>query len=159
VTTGRAADNGVTSAPAVLSQKRPGDGLPKYNRKSQKLNHKSTPGGGNGQAGKKRPRKPQTCETELQKNTYLQVGRYLLDQFSVPAFHSHTNISLVDHDRIQFYHANHSVILVSSGLSFLKDNQTGRLHKFIVIVIAFGRLTLRDNGILQDLHGQREASN
>jgi len=152
-TAGRAADNGVTSAPAVLSQKRPGDELPEHNRKSQKLHHKSTPGGGNGQAGKKGPRKPQTSETELQKNAYLQVGRYLLDQFSVPAFRSHANIGLVDRDRIQFYHANHSVILVSSGLSFSKDDQMGGLEKFIAIVIAFSRLTLRDNGILHDLHG------
>jgi hypothetical protein len=111
---------------------------------------KSTPGGGKGQAEKKTPT-PRTSETDLQKSAYLQAGRYLLEQFSVPAFRSHATIGLVDRDRIQFYHANHSVILVTSALSFAKSEPTVGLDKFIAIVIAFGRLSLRDNGILHNL--------
>jgi len=116
------------------------------------VHHKSTPGGGSGQAGGTRVRKPQTNETDRQKDAYLQVGRYLLEQFSVPAFRSHATIGLVDRDRIQFYHANHSVILVSSAINFSVSDRTGGLDKFIATVIAFGRLSLRDNGILHNLH-------
>ena len=96
--------------------------------------------------------KPQMKETECQKAAYLQVGRYLLEQFSVPAFRSHATIGLVDRDRIQFYHANHSVILVSSAINFSVTDRASGLDKFIAIVIAFSRLSLRDNGILHNLH-------
>jgi len=92
-------------------------------------------------------RRHQRGETERQKDTYLRVGRYLLDRFSVPAFRSHATIALVDRDNIQFYHTNYSVILASSALSFPKNDSTGGLGKFI----AFGRLTLGDNGILHNL--------
>ena len=99
---------------------------------------------------------PQMNETKQQREAHLQVGRYLLEQFSIPAFRSHITIGLVDRDRIQFYHANHSVILVSSAIDFSsdkdKDNHAGGLDMFIAIVIAFGRLSLCDNGILHDLH-------
>ena len=91
-------------------------------------------------------------ETESQKDAYLQVGRYLMEQLSIPALRSHATIGLVDRDRIQFYHANHSVIFVSSAINFLSNDYTNGLDKFIAIVIAFSRLSLRDNGILHDLH-------
>jgi hypothetical protein len=101
-------------------------------RKSQKLKHNSTPGG----AEEGMLRRPQTKETDRQKDAYLQVGRYLVEQFSVPAFRLHATIGLVDRDRIQFYHANHSVILVSSAINFMVANRDGGLDKFIVILIA-----------------------
>ena len=69
-----------------------------------------------------------------------------MEQFSIPAFRSHATIGLVDRDRIQFYHANHSVILVSSAINF-SDDQDG-VEKFIAIVIAFSKLSPEDNGIL-----------
>ena len=112
------------------------------------MHHRSTPGGASGPIFRKPPKK----ETERQKAAYLQVGRYLLEQFSVPAFRSHATIGLVDRDRIQFYHANHSVILVSSAINFSVTDRAGGLDKFIAIVIAFSRLSLRDNGILHNLH-------
>ena len=90
-------------------------------------------------------------ETGNQKAASLQVGRYLLEQFSVPAFRSHATIGLVDRDRIQFYHANHSVILVSSAINFSVGHPTDGVNKFIAIVIAFSRLSLRNSGILHDL--------
>jgi len=102
-----------------------------------------------------RVRRAQTKETDGQKAAYLQVGRYLLEQFSVPAFRSHATIGLVDRDRIQFYHANHSVILVSSAINFSVTDRAGGLDKFIAIVIAFSRLSLQDNGILHNLHDGR----
>ena len=71
------------------------------------------------------------------------------------AFRSHTTIGLVDHNRIQFYHANHSVILVSSGINFSPNDCKGGLDKLIAIVIAFNRLSLCDNGILHNLHKGR----
>ena len=61
----------------------------------------------------------------------------------------------MDRDRIQFYHANRSVILVSSAISFSAADRTGGLDKFIAILIAFSRLSLRDNGILHNLQGGR----
>jgi len=93
-----------------------------------------------------------TDETKQQKGAHHQVGRYLLEQFAIPAFRSHATIGLVDRDRIQLYHANHFVILVSSGINFSSSDRTGGLDKFFAIVIAFSRLSLRDNGILHDLH-------
>ena len=93
-----------------------------------------------------------TGETERQKEVYLQVARYLLESFAVPAFRSHATVGLVDRDRIQFYHANRSVILVTSAINFSASDRTGGVEKFIAIVIAFSRLSLRDNGILHNLH-------
>ena len=120
-------------------------------RKTAKVHHESTP---RGVVVEKKPTRPRTSETNLQKDAYLQVGRYLLEQFAIPAFRSHATIGLVDRDRIQFYHANHSVILVSSAINFSRKDEKG-LDKLIAIVIAFNRLTLRDSGILHDLRGGR----
>ena len=94
-------------------------------------------------------------ETDGQKEVYLQVGRYLLEQFSVPAFRSHATIGLVDRDRIQFYHANHSVILVSSAISFSTRHQTADVDQFIGVVIAFSQLSLCDGGILHNIQGSK----
>ena len=116
----------------------------KSDRKVPKIQHGSTPGGASGQAAEMELQK----ETTHQKDVYLQVGRYLLEQFSVPAFRSHATIGLVDRDRIQFYHANHSVILVSSAIDFSGKGSREGLDRFIAIMIAFGRLTLPENGIL-----------
>ena len=138
---------GVASAPEfALPRKRRADDPQEPGRKSQKLHHKSTPGGGSAQI------RPRTGETEDQKKAYLQVGRYLLEKFSVPAFRSHATVGLVDRDRIQFYHANRSVILVTSAINFSTRDRMGGVDKFIAIVMAFSRLTLRDNGILHNLH-------
>ena len=94
-------------------------------------------------------------ETDGQKETYLQVGRYLLEQFSVPAFRSHATIGLVARDRIQFYHANHSVILVSSAVSFSTRHKDADVDKFIAVVIAFSQLSFCDSGILHNLQGTK----
>ena len=122
------------------------------NRKSQKVHYQSTPGGASNRTVERKPRRPQTSETDRQKDAYLQVGQYLLDRLSAPVFRSHATIGLVDRDRIQFYHANHSVILVSSAINLSARDRTGGLDKFIAILIAFNRLSLRDYGILHDLH-------
>jgi len=61
-------------------------------------------------------------------------------------------MGVVDRDRIQFYHANHSVVLVSSGINFSPNDRTGGLDKFIAIMIALGRLSLRDSGIHYEPH-------
>ena len=125
------------------------DEAPELSRKISKVHYKSTPGAASVQVAEGGLGKTETHETEHQKAASLQVGRYLLEQFSVPAFRSHATIGLVDRDRIQFYHANHSVILVSSAINFSVGHQG--VNKFIAIVIAFSKLSLRDNGILHDL--------
>jgi len=94
----------------------------------------------------------QESETEQQKDAYLQVGRYIFKQFSIPTFRSHATVGLVDRDRIQFYHANHSVILVSSAVNFATSGRMEGLDKFIAIMIAFHRLSLRNDGTLHDPH-------
>jgi hypothetical protein len=67
--------------------------------------------------------------------------------FSVPLLRSHATVSLVDRDRLQFYHANRSVILVSSAINFAKEEFEGK-DKFIASVLAFHRLSFEQNGII-----------
>ena len=96
---------------------------------------------------------PRTNETVRQKETYVQAGRYLLEQFSIPGLRSHATVAIVDRNRIQFYYATHSVILVSSAIAFSTFDPEEGVDKFIAILIAFNRLSLRDNGILNMLPG------
>jgi len=76
----------------------------------------------------------------------LQVCRYLLEMFSVPLLRSHATAGLVDRDRMQLYHANRSVILVSSAINFSQED--GKT-KFIATIIAFHCLSLDQNGIME----------
>ena len=144
-------DNGGKSA-TCNPLKRAADEPSESSRKALKLHDQSTPGGGTSPGGESEPRVTRTGETQEQRKAHLQVGRYLLEQFSVPAFRSHATIGLVDNHRVQFIHANHSVILVSSAIDFLADGEGG-LDKFIAILIAFNRFTLADNGILNGIGG------
>ena len=57
---------------------------------------------------------------------------------SVPLLRSHAAVGLVDRGRLQLYHTNRSVILVSSTTNSSKDD---RLTKFIATIIAFNRLS------------------
>jgi len=76
----------------------------------------------------------------------LQVCRYLLEMLSVPLLRSHATAGLVDRDRLQLYHANRSVILVSSAINFSEEDGKS---KFIATIIAFHCLSLEQNGILE----------
>ena len=84
-------------------------------------------------------------ETKAQGNPAVQVGSYLLEMFSIPLIRSHATVCLVDRDRLQLYHANRSVILVSSAINFSKGNG---LDQFIAVIIAFHCLSFSENGIL-----------
>ena len=84
-------------------------------------------------------------ETKTQASPAIQVGRYLLEMFSIPLLRSHATVCLVDRDRLQLYHANRSVILVSSAINL---SQGDGLDRFIAVIIAFRRLSLDQNGIL-----------
>jgi hypothetical protein len=80
---------------------------------------------------------------------FFQVGRYLLEQFYIPKLRTQATIGLVDDLRVQFLYANHSVILVSSGIDFsctVGGSEDG-LDKFIAVMIAFSRLSVADSGI------------
>ena len=68
--------------------------------------------------------------------------------FSVPPLRSHATVCLVDRDRLQLYHANRSVILVSSAINFSSGDG---LDRFIALVIAFHRLSLQQSGIMESL--------
>jgi len=83
-------------------------------------------------------------ETQCQLEPAHQICRCLLEMFSVPIFQSHATVSLVDRDRLQLYHANHSVILVSSAIVFSEGDG---LDRFIATIIAFRRLSFEQNGI------------
>jgi len=85
-------------------------------------------------------------EFQDQVEPALQVCHYLFEMFSIPLLHSHATISLVDRNRLQLYHANRSVILVSSAISILDGDG---LDKFIATLIAFHYLSLKQNSILQ----------
>ena len=89
-----------------------------------------------------------SSEPELrnQVDPALQVCRYLLKMFLVSPLRSHATVSLVDRDRLQLYHANRSVILVSSAIDFSEGD--GK-DKFIATIIAFHCLSLEQNGILE----------
>ena len=76
----------------------------------------------------------------------MQICRYLLEMFSVPLLRSHATVSLVDRDRLQLYHANRSVILVSSAIDLSEGDG---VDKFIATIIAFHCLSLEQNGILE----------
>jgi len=91
---------------------------------------------------------PPEPEFKRRVNPALQVCRYLLEMFSVPLLRSHATAGLVDRDRLQLYHANRSVILVSSAIDFSKGD--GK-EKFIATIIAFHCLSLEQNGILETL--------
>jgi len=150
-TTDLATVDEAVSTPDTLSRKRSADEEFDPIRKAQKAHYESTPGGGSSRVVGREPRKNQTDETKGQKDASLQVGRYFLEQFSVPALRSHATIGLVDRERIQFCHANHSAILVTSAINFSSNDPDGS-DKFIAIVIAFSRLSLGDSGVLHNLH-------
>ena len=95
----------------------------------------------------KEPSPPQP-EPQQQVEPALQVFRYLLEMFSVPLLRSHATASLVDRDRLQLYHANRSVILVSSAINFSTDDGKDKL---VATIIAFHRLSLAQNGILTSI--------
>ena len=135
-------DNGRPSA-TCNPLKRAADEPSESSRKAPKIHGQSSPG------GESEPRATRTGETQEQKKAYFQVGRYLLEQLSIPAFRSRATAGLVDNHRVQFIHANHSVILVSSAIDFFADGKgEDGLDKFIAILIAFNRLTLSNSGIL-----------
>ena len=87
-------------------------------------------------------------ETQTQMSPAMQVGYYLLEMFSIPLLRSHATVGLVDRDRLQLYHANRSVILVSSAINFSEEDG---LDKFIAVIIAFRLLSFKQNGILDGL--------
>ena len=93
-------------------------------------------------------------ETQRQIGPAGQVCRYLLEMFSVPLLRSHATVSLVDRDRLQLYHANHSVIVVSSAINFSGGDG---LKMFIATIIAFRYLSPEQNGILETLFQKNTA--
>jgi len=56
---------------------------------------------------------------------------------------SHATVGLVDRDRLQLYHANRSVILVSSAVKFSEGDG---VDKFIAMIVAFGHSLLSMSG-------------
>ena len=127
------------------SRKRPTDGSSTTNQQpSKKSKTKSALGKTEEGEGRSKP----IPETQRQLQPARQVCRYLMEMFSVPLLRSHATVSLVDRDRLQLYHANHSVILVSSAINF---SASEGLEKFIATIIAYRRLSPEQNGIIETL--------
>ena len=94
--------------------------------------------------GKDRDRSSLEPELKNQIEPALQVCHYLWEMLSVPLLRSHATVSLVDCDRLQPYHANRSVILVFSTITFSKGD--GK-DKFISTITGLYCLSLGWNGI------------
>ena len=88
---------------------------------------------------------PTEAQTQTQTASAFYTGRCLLEMFSVFPLRSHATVCLVNRDRLQLYHANRLVILVSSAINFSTDDG---LDKFIAVIIAFHYLSITQNGIL-----------
>ena len=87
-------------------------------------------------------------EIQRQVGPAIRACRYLLELFSAHLLRSHATIALANRNRLQFYHANRSVILVSSAINLLEGDG---LRKFIAIIIAFSRPPFEPNGTLNNL--------
>ena len=139
----------------TTARKRPADEWFGSKCKVPKRCHKSTPGSQSSRTQEEShvfTPQPHLGETDHQNSACIQMGKLVLEQFSLPAYQLHTTIGIINRDRIQFYHANHSVILVSSAIDIGINDKTGGLDKLIAIVITFSRLSLRDIGILHNPH-------
>ena len=139
---------------SVMSKKRRADSSPttgqqttKKSKVTKSVSRKTSDSNASTQVN---PTSSSTPKPELKQQIEpaLQVCRYLLEMFSVPLLRSHATVSLIDHDRLQLYHANRSVILVSSTIKFSEGD--GK-DKFIATIIAFHCLSLEQNGILETL--------
>ena len=95
-----------------------------------------------------------TTETGTQLSPATQICCYLPEMFSVPLLCSHATVGLVDRDRLQLYHANRSVTLVPSATNFSKSDGVDR---FIAVIIALRRLSLKQNGVLDGLVNENGA--
>lgn len=73
-----------------------------------------------------------------------EVGQRLMELLSI---RPHVTVCLVEGNCIQFYHANHSVVLVSSVIDLDND-----IDSLIGILIAFRRLALHDRRMLEPAH-------
>jgi len=76
----------------------------------------------------------------------IEVGRRLTELLSL---RPHVTVCLADRNRIQFYHANHTVILVSSVIDLSLRDDKGGIDRFIAILIAFRYLSLHDRAVLE----------
>jgi len=75
-----------------------------------------------------------------------EVGQLLMDLLSL---RSHMTVSLVDNNHIQFYHANHSVVLLSSVIDLSLHDDEGGIDRFIAALIALSLLSLHDWTVLE----------
>ena len=139
------------------AKKRPADGPPpadsqppskKSNTRGSTPHQKADDSGSIQNKGGDEGRSTSKSETQRKTDPAAQVCRYLLEMFSVPLLRSHATAGLVDRDRLQLYHANRSVILVSSAINF---SEGAGLKKYIANIIAFYCLSFDQHGILDTL--------
>ena len=135
----------------TTARKRPADESHRPQRKVQKRHHESTPGGENSPV--EDGLDPE--DSNPHRDAYVQIENHFLEQFSLPALRSHATVALLNRDCIQFFHANHSTILVASEINFGENDETGGLDTLIAIVFAFVSLSLTNNGILHDPRDDR----
>ena len=61
----------------------------------------------------------------------------------------HVTVGLADRDRIQFYHTNHSVVLVSSVIDLSLHDDESSIDRMVAILIAFRRLSIHNRTIFE----------
>lgn len=86
-----------------------------------------------------------TTSPPHRRKQLTEVGRRLTDLLSL---RPHVTVGLVDRNRIQFYHANHTVVLVSSVIDLSDDE--GGIDRFIAFLIAFHYLFIHDKAVLEN---------
>ena len=87
-------------------------------------------------------------ETKHQLDLAADACRHLQQIFSTSPLRSYVTIGLVDRNRLQLYHGNRSVILVSSAIDFSGGDG---LNKFIATVIASDCLSFERHGVSEKL--------
>ena len=82
-------------------------------------------------------------ETQHQRDLAVHAWHHIQEIFSNSPLRPYATIGLVDRNRLQLYHANRSVILVSSAIDFSEGDG---LDKFIATVIACNCLWFKRHG-------------
>ena len=83
-------------------------------------------------------------QTKGKVTPMLQIGRYIMELFAAAVMRSHVTVALMDRDRLQLIHGNHSVLLVSNAINI---KEKADLRKLIGILIGFHLLKTEDHGI------------
>ena len=75
-----------------------------------------------------------------------EIGKRLTELLSL---RPHITVGLAERDRVQLYHANHTVVLVSPVIDLSLHDDGGGIDTFIAVLIAFRYLSLHDQTVIE----------